>query len=82
MRYVERNVIQTAFKNVALFCKVFHLQTIVDNIALNVHTMFKKSQKCSEQCWKLCSTICCSLCSTKKVYNVVPCTTASCAWVF
>ena len=30
-------------ENCAVFCKVLHVQTVVDNAALNVHTMLKKS---------------------------------------
>lgn len=33
------------FKKCAVFCKVLHLQNIVDNIALNVHTMLKNRKR-------------------------------------
>ena len=67
------------FKLCAVFCKVLHVQTVVDNAELNMHTMLKKSQKCCEQCWKQYSTNCFSLCRTKKGYNVVSCIISSSA---
>ena len=45
---VAQNV--SKIQKCAVSCRVLHVQTVVDNAALNVHTMLKKSQKCCEQC--------------------------------
>ena len=39
---VAQNV--SKIQTCAVFCKVLHVQTVVDHAALNVHTMLKKSQ--------------------------------------
>ena len=72
---VAQNV--SKIQKCAVFYKVLYVQTVVDNAALNVYTMFKKSQKCCEKCRKQYSTNCFSLCCTKKGYTVVSCTIAS-----
>lgn len=52
MHYIVYNSLQPVVYSVAqnvskiqkcaVFCKVLHVQTVVDNAALNVHTMLKK----------------------------------------
>lgn len=55
MHYIVYNSLQPVVYSIAqnvskiqkcaVFCKVLHVQTVVDNAALNVHTMLKKNRK-------------------------------------